>query len=131
MRAGEAKLFTQKLNEQGARLNRDLRRLAVHRHGNGDGHSSIPPGPLHGPPVRYSTIREYGTSAEAPPADRLDCRAFGTARRQGQGRRRPLPSTPLAAVRFSLAPDRKSVGSGKSVSVRVDLGGRRIIKTKK
>src|SRR3546814_12394891 len=72
MRAGEAKLFTQKLNEQGARLNLALRRLAVHRHGNGDGHSSIPPGPLHGPPVRYSTIREYGTSAEAPPADRLD-----------------------------------------------------------
>src|SRR3546814_14219955 len=27
-------------------------------------------------------------------------------------------------------PDRKSVGSGKSVSVRVDLGGRRIIKKK-
>src|SRR3546814_19489575 len=27
--------------------------------------------------------------------------------------------------------DRKSVGEGKSVSVRVDLGGRRIIKTKK
>src|SRR3546814_13471908 len=27
--------------------------------------------------------------------------------------------------------DRKSVGSGKSVSVRVDLGGRRIIQTKK
>src|SRR3546814_4123175 len=75
MRAGEAKLFTQKLNEQGARLNLALRRLAVHRHGNGDGHSSIPPGPLHGPPVRYSTIREYGTSAEAPPADRQIGRA--------------------------------------------------------
>src|SRR3546814_17861174 len=29
------------------------------------------------------------------------------------------------------AQDRKSVVSGKSVSVRVDLGGRRIIKTKK
>src|SRR3546814_20169096 len=29
------------------------------------------------------------------------------------------------------APDRKSVVSGKSVSVRVDLGGRRIIKKKK
>src|SRR3546814_17270543 len=32
--------------------------------------------------------------------------------------------------RFSLR-DRKSVVSGKSVSVRVDLGGRRIIKKKK
>src|SRR3546814_5300554 len=41
MGAGEAKLFTQKLNEQGARLDLTLRRLAVHRHGNGDGHSSI------------------------------------------------------------------------------------------
>src|SRR3546814_13543460 len=30
-----------------------------------------------------------------------------------------------------FARDRKSVGSGKSVSVRVDLGGRRIIKNKK
>src|SRR3546814_14469164 len=32
---------------------------------------------------------------------------------------------------FSFARDRKSVESGKSVSVRVDLGGRRIIKKKK
>src|SRR3546814_17838349 len=31
----------------------------------------------------------------------------------------------------ALTPDRKSVVSGKSVSVRVDLGGRRIIKKKK
>src|SRR3546814_14998858 len=30
-----------------------------------------------------------------------------------------------------LGQDRKSVGSGKSVSVRVDLGGRRMIKKKK
>src|SRR3546814_14399692 len=35
---------------------------------------------------------------------------------------------PQAAARFQ---DRKSVVSGKSVSVRVDLGGRRIIKKKK
>src|SRR3546814_17379277 len=32
--------------------------------------------------------------------------------------------------RSGAAADRKSVGSGKSVSVRVDLGGRRIIKKK-
>src|SRR3546814_16652947 len=32
---------------------------------------------------------------------------------------------------FEVADDRKSVVSGKSVSVRVDLGGRRIIKKKK
>src|SRR3546814_13147025 len=30
-----------------------------------------------------------------------------------------------------VKPDRKSVGSGQSVSVRVDLGGRRLIKKKK
>src|SRR3546814_13107405 len=35
----------------------------------------------------------------------------------------------LTSVR-PFAPDRKSVVSGKSVSVRVDLGGRRIIKKK-
>src|SRR3546814_14757451 len=37
-------------------------------------------------------------------------------------------------IEFIFAPngeDRKSVGKGKSVSVRVDLGGRRIIKKKK
>src|SRR3546814_18545952 len=31
----------------------------------------------------------------------------------------------------AAAPDRKSVGEGKSVAVRVDLGGRRIIKKNK
>src|SRR3546814_11303732 len=39
---------------------------------------------------------------------------------------REIPAADLAA-----AQDRKSVVSGKSVSVRVDLGGRRIIKKKK
>src|SRR3546814_14541206 len=38
--------------------------------------------------------------------------------------------TSLRAPTESFAPDRKSVVSGKSVSVRVDLGGRRIIKKK-
>src|SRR3546814_14489850 len=36
----------------------------------------------------------------------------------------------LRAAERRAAPDRKSVVSGKSVSVRVDLGGRRIIKKK-
>src|SRR3546814_20523863 len=36
---------------------------------------------------------------------------------------------PIYGVQFH--PDRKSVVSGKSVSVRVDLGGRRIITTKR
>src|SRR3546814_21134058 len=38
--------------------------------------------------------------------------------------------TPITLF-IGTAPDRKSVVSGKSVSVRVDLGGRRIIKKKK
>src|SRR3546814_15733636 len=44
------------------------------------------------------------------------------------------PAGGLAAIASLPQPvraDRKSVVSGKSVSVRVDLGGRRIIKTKK
>src|SRR3546814_14024841 len=53
------------------------------------------------------------------------------------GDRHPLTSTGLGkALLIDLAPahwrhllDRKSVVSGKSVSVRVALGGRRIIKT--
>src|SRR3546814_16823467 len=35
---------------------------------------------------------------------------------------------PMGQEGTAVAPDRKSVGSGKSVSVRVDLGGRRFIK---
>src|SRR3546814_18597791 len=42
----------------------------------------------------------------------------------GEGRRQPLEQA--AAV----TGDRKSVVSGKSVSIRVDLGGRRLIKKK-
>src|SRR3546814_14707631 len=45
-----------------------------------------------------------------------------------------LPVAKICAVRHAMSPvfeDRKSVVSGKSVSVRVDLGVRRIIKKKK
>src|SRR3546814_13740785 len=49
-------------------------------------------------------------------------------------RRRAFPADPLwidePRPRARHPPDRKSVVSGKSVSVRVDLGGRRIIKKK-
>src|SRR3546814_18673612 len=44
---------------------------------------------------------------------------------------RRLEAGPPTAVAESGKPDRKSVVSGKSVAVRVDLGGRRIIKKKK
>src|SRR3546814_13961187 len=37
---------------------------------------------------------------------------------------------PLGGLNAALHQDRKSVGEGKSVSVRVDLGGRRHIKKK-
>src|SRR3546814_19753626 len=40
-------------------------------------------------------------------------------------------ATPAKGSAFRAQPDRKSVVSGKSVAVRVDLGGRRIIKKKK
>src|SRR3546814_12396828 len=41
------------------------------------------------------------------------------------------PANRPLAFRFAACGDRKSVVSGKSVSVRVDLGGRSIIKKKK
>src|SRR3546814_17840850 len=50
----------------------------------------------------------------------------GTLSRLVRGSGREEISSPIGLVR-----DRKSVVSGKSVSVRVDLGGRRIIKKKK
>src|SRR3546814_11742760 len=43
----------------------------------------------------------------------------------------PLPSAPLHPTSSTLSEDRKSVVSGKSVSVRVDFGGRSIIKKTK
>src|SRR3546814_13648906 len=62
--------------------------------------------PLPGPGVaghRLTAAQYPGTPASAAPAPRLLARSL----------------------------DRKSVVSGKSVSVRVDLGGRRILKNKK
>src|SRR3546814_18473999 len=48
---------------------------------------------------------------------------------QGEGNPRRISERCAAGDALS-SPDRKSVVSGKSVSVRVDLGGRRIIKKK-
>src|SRR3546814_18194748 len=42
-----------------------------------------------------------------------------------------LRPSAVSRHKISVDPDRKSVVSGKSVSVRVDLGGRRLIKKKK
>src|SRR3546814_4079497 len=57
----------------------------------------------------------------------IDALGFGDAR----GKRADLDPVGQARARQARLQDRKSVGSGKSVSVRVDLGGRRIIKKKK
>src|SRR3546814_12568599 len=67
------------------------------------------------------------------------CPAGSTARNAGSSQsgadndgpsRNPHPCD-RASSSARLRQDRKSVVSGKSVSVRVDLGGRRIIKNKK
>src|SRR3546814_17730240 len=58
--------------------------------------------------------------------------AAGTGRRARPAATAAEPGREVAARRGQLsALDRKSVVQGKSVSVRVDLGGRRIIKKKK
>src|SRR3546814_5601385 len=56
----------------------------------------------------------------SPIPARRRARAVGDLPRRGAGDR--------LALLFAAAGDRKSVVSGKSVSVRVDLGGRRLIK---
>src|SRR3546814_13528301 len=57
----------------------------------------------------------------------------GRTRRRRSAWRRSSPSCRQfnAETKGCLTADRKSVVEGKSVSVRVDLGGRRIIKKKK
>src|SRR3546814_18434994 len=55
----------------------------------------------------------------------------GAVRRQARAAAGECRRLPVAGNRGSeRGPDRKSVVSGKSVSVRVDLGGRRIINQK-
>src|SRR3546814_20966914 len=65
------------------------------------------------------------TGAVCPPVSAAPCSAFASPV--------PAPGASGAAASFvaasaaGAASDRKSVVSGKSVSVRVDLGGRRIL----
>src|SRR3546814_18042347 len=63
---------------------------------------------------------------------RPQTRPGSAARAQGRGRRPGAGSQPRRqpARAAGRREDRKSVAEGKSVSVRVDLGGRRIIKKK-
>src|SRR3546814_12074575 len=70
---------------------------------------------------RGKTSRDLQT-----PVDRDDLTRHPSELRTGER------CDPLADIgRHAAAPDRKSVVSGKSVSVRVDLGGRRSIKKNK
>src|SRR3546814_17760310 len=71
--------------------------------------------------IRRDQLRERGDRGSQPCAARA-CLCEGQEPEMAQSRR----ATSAAAA----AGDRKSVGEGKSVSVRVDLGGRRIIKKK-
>src|SRR3546814_15401665 len=57
--------------------------------------------------------------------------AFSREVQSGSPLRRVLLDTPVLLYRTEAGQDRKSVVSGKSVSVRVDLGGRGAIKKKK
>src|SRR3546814_16681106 len=63
---------------------------------------------------------------EEPP---VTCARFQGFRAGGQGRSNEGPACAISCV-ASLPRDRTSVVLGKSVSVRVDCGGRRIITTK-
>src|SRR3546814_18631099 len=85
---------------------------------------SVPPGPQPGTARRAPAATETGGSRSVLPAPQ-PCRSAlcRRSRRQRGLRHDGRRGGPATA-------ERKSVVSGKSVSVRVDLGGRRIIKKK-
>src|SRR3546814_21197812 len=66
--------------------------------------------------------------AHAERVGEVACGGLRVAGRFPQGR--PAGRHQGAVLRFPWQVDRKSVVEGKSVSVRVDLGGRRLIKKK-
>src|SRR3546814_17004281 len=70
-----------------------------------------------------STVRRSGPRDRAPRPDSQPRRRPARQQRAGPQRRAACRAT-------ARRQDRKSVVKGKSVSVRVDLGGRRIIKKK-
>src|SRR3546814_13656485 len=82
---------------------------------------------------RASTDPKLDTGAlwKAGNAARLACRNAARRGQCGQSRSGAAGSTRSVTLMRARRPDRKRVVSGKSVSVRVDLGGRRIIKKKK
>src|SRR3546814_13069706 len=100
------------------------------------------------PPQRASGTAPAARPVPAKPMDALPAARptndISTARGLGIVQRPPVASLPVAGERTRLAPPafrlpcsslvrraRKSDASGKRVSVRVELGGRRIIKKKR
>src|SRR3546814_11803481 len=88
-------------------------------------------------PSSSAPQRRYPASSLSVPRPACDCAKNDASvpnRRGPEGTRCGPGGTEgrlAATVVRLLQGDRKSVGSGRSVSVRVDLGGRRIIKKKK
>src|SRR3546814_10974160 len=80
-----------------------------------------------------SSVAPYcGRPADSTGGRRLTCRLGLSGKGYGRGGALPASRAVTPALRERPAPaDRTSVVSGQSVSVRVDLGGRRIIKKKK
>src|SRR3546814_12125544 len=74
---------------------------------------------------------QAGVGQDARRVSRLRAALRHTVRRRRGSARPSLGRAPPSARRDRRAADRKSVVEGKRVSVRVDLGGRRIIKKKK
>src|SRR3546814_20178785 len=74
-------------------------------------------------------VREHGATQTLVNWDKIAARVVDVNGRHGISGAL-LPFSAEGAVRVVDALDRKSVVSGQSVSVRVDLGGRRIIKKK-
>src|SRR3546814_20169737 len=66
-----------------------------------------------------------------PPLVVLDCVVSGFFASRGLWAHQPVPQELVDVSRAALEEDRKSVVEGTSVSGRVEIGGRRIIKKKK
>src|SRR3546814_15690031 len=95
------------------------------------------------PPIRGLTWSRVALSASQPPSPQcwrrsrkylqppLSCRLNITAEERNHGNRVRNHNGGRTGANTHVRSDRKSVVEGKSVSVSVDRGGRRNIKTKK
>src|SRR3546814_18805849 len=90
--------------------------------------SALPPAALMSFTISCAGERSAPSPSALPPRSLTTTDAPSLAHSSAISRPTPRPA-PVTAPTRSLK-DRKSVVEGKSVSVRVDLGGRRSIKTK-